>query len=234
VALTVSLHADGRWCNLRSQLLRSSVEEQLIQITFPIAGSQGPPAEIAGGEEVGVAFRRGHKKCVFVSRVVMRRAETDGDGNTVDTLLLRLPQAMQEHQRRAYQRVTVPADQFIAVKLWEGGVPGSDETCWPLCAGRLANVSAGGILLEVRADQDPRLSVGDTVGVEITTADARAPLLAEAQYRHCCLRGAERVGLGLQFLGLEHDVPGQASIGELAAFVKSLQRPNRPPNHGRR
>jgi c-di-GMP-binding flagellar brake protein YcgR len=154
----------------------------------------------------------------------MRKAEADAEGQPLDTLLLRVPSNLRELQRRVYRRVTVPFDRFIAVKIWEGGAPAPDEPSWPLCSGRLSNVSVGGLLVEIRADQNPRLTVGDHVGVEITANVGRPPLLVEAQYRHCCLHAADRLGLGLQFIGLEHDLPGRSPIENVAEFVRTLQR----------
>jgi len=224
VVLAVSLSLDGRWSNLRAQFHRYDGAQRLAQITFPILAEGLAPPEIPPGERVGVAFRRGHKKCIFVGQVVMRKAEVDSDGRTLDTLLLRVSNGLRELQRRVYRRVTVPHERFIAVKLWEGGAPAPEEPCWPLCSGRLGNISVGGLLIEIRADQNPRLTVGDHVGVEITAGVGRPPLLIEAQYRHCCLQVADRLGLGLQFIGLEHDLPGRSPIEHVAEFVRTLQR----------
>jgi c-di-GMP-binding flagellar brake protein YcgR len=223
VAITVSLLADQRWCNFRSQLIGFDPQQSLLQIAYPIASAGDVPAEIVPGDQVGISFRRGHKKCVFVSPVIMRRLDAPDDGQPADTLLIRAPQQLRELQRRAYQRIDLPPDHFIAVKVWQGGLPSPGEPCWPICSGRVGNISVGGTLVDVRADQNPRLGVGDAVGLEITVAQGHPPLMAEAQYRHCTMTGPDRVGLGLQFLGLEHDLPGRSSITEIADFVRGLQ-----------
>jgi c-di-GMP-binding flagellar brake protein YcgR len=222
VPTVLSVLTEGRWCNLRSQIVR--LDRNLLQLIYPIASGQGPAPEIAVGDELGVSFRRGHKKCIFVSSVVMRRAADMPDGRTVDTLLVRLPTQMRELQRRAYQRVFIPPERFIAVKVWQGGVPSSSEPSWPLCAGRVSNISVGGVLIDIRADQNPRLGVGDLVGLEITAVQGRKPMLLEGQYRHCALTGPDRIGLGVQLLGLEHEVPGRASITDVAELVRNLMR----------
>lgn len=224
ILLAASLSLDGRWSNLRAQFYRYDSAQRIAQITFPIAAEGAAPAEIPSGEKIGISFRRGHKKCIFVGQVVMRKVETDPDGGVMDTLLLRVSEGMRELQRRVYRRVTVPHDRFIAVKVWEGGTPSAEQPCWPLCSGRLGNISVGGLLLEIRADQNPRLTVGDHVGVEITANVGRPALLVEAQYRHCCLLAPDRLGLGLQFIGLEHDLPGRSPIEYIADFVRTLQR----------
>ena len=57
--------------------------------------------DVRAGEHVGVAFRRGHKKCVFTS-VVLERQEYDRNSDApVPALTLSWPESMQELQRRA-------------------------------------------------------------------------------------------------------------------------------------
>lgn len=224
-AITISVLTEGRWCNLRSQLLR--IDRNLLQIAYPVASGTETACEIVVGDELGISFRRGHKKCIFVSPVVLRRTDPDPEGKVVDTLYVRVPDQLRELQRRAYQRITVPEDRFLAVKLWQGGIPAAGEPSWPLCSGRIANISVGGVLVDIRADQNPRLAVGDIAGLEISVQPCRPPLLVEAQYRHCTVSGFGRIGLGMQLLGLEHGLPGRASITELADLVRSLMRGGR-------
>ncbi len=236
VALTVSLHTEGRWFNMRSRLIRFSPDEQLAQISLPMPCQTDPQPEFLPQQQLGFAFRRGHKKCLFMGQVVMRRQEPTADGKTEDTLLVRVADGLKELQRRAYQRFTVPADMFIAVKIWEGAPLTQDEPSWPLCSGKLGNFSAGGILVIVREDQNPRLTVGENVGVELTRQQGSRMILAEAQYRHCCLSGSDHLGLGFQFIGLEHNIPGRASVADVAEFAKELQRResnHRPPHQSR-
>jgi c-di-GMP-binding flagellar brake protein YcgR len=222
VPVVLSVLAEGRWCSLRSKIVQ--LERNLLQILYPMASGQGPVPEIAVGDELGISFRRGHKKCIFVSSVIMRRAAEAPTGEVADTLLVQVPERIRELQRRAYQRVQVQPERFIAVKVWEGGLPCASEPSWPLCAGRISNISVGGVLIDVRADQNPRLGLGDVVGLEITVVQGRKPLLVEGQYRHCTVTGPDRIGLGIQLLGLEHDTPGRASITDVAELVRKLMR----------
>lgn len=221
--LTASIHSEDGWSIFKSHVIRHDVEQGVLQIAYPTSNG-GRTLEIVAGQEIGVAFRRGHKKCLFASAVVVRRTEPGPDGTSIETLVLRMPEQIREVQRRAYVRVPVPPDRFIAVKLWEGGAPSQTEPSWPICSGRLGNASVGGVLVDVRADQNPRLSIGDTVGVEITQAPGQPPLITEAQYRHCATTAANRLGLGFQFVGLEHNLPGRASVSDMADFVRELQR----------
>ena len=222
-SVTVSVQTDGAWSVFKTHLMRFDPEQGVLQIAYPASdGSQA--VEIVAGQTIGVAFRRGHKKCLFTTVVVTRQRETGSMGEPIDTLVAKMPDQIREVQRRAYHRIMVPADQFIAVKIWEGGAPSAADPSWPVCSGRLGNASVGGILLDVRVDQNPRLSIGDIVGVEITMTPGQPPLIAEAQYRHCATTSNNRLGLGFQFVGLEHGLPGRASLDEVAEFVRDLKK----------
>jgi len=224
--VTVSHAADGGWVNLRSRFIDLDPENGVLQIAYPLAGTSGPPGEIGVGDELGISFRRGHKKCLFVSAVAMRCKVNDAQGGATDALVLQAPAQVRELQRRVFQRLVISPERFIAVKLWEGGVPVPGAVAWPLCAGRVTNVSVGGVLVDVRADQNPRLRVGDIVGVEITTRPGSDPISVDARYRHCVMSGEDRLGLGFQFVGLEHDRPGQSSIATVADYVRHLRKGN--------
>lgn len=232
--VTISRATDGGWEHLRSRFVALDAQNGVLKITYPMSSSSGPPPEIATGEELGISFRRGHKKCLFVSPVAMRCREPHGPDEAADTLVLRAPKEVRELQRRVYQRLVIPQESFIAVKIWEGGVPQQGAVAWPLCSGRVVNVSVGGILVDVRVDQNPRLCAGDVVGVEITTRPGSPPICLDGQYRHCVMAGEDRLGLGFQFVGLEHDREGRSSVLEVAEFVRGLRRAHSEPPQGRR
>ncbi len=222
--LSVSLAVEGGWATMRSRFLRLDCEQGVLQIAYPLAPDDVPMPEIVAGNELGLSFRRGHKKCIFVSRVLMRCQAKDSGDETVDALVLKTPDCVRALQRRAYQRVTVPPGQFIAVKLWEGGVPATGAVAWPICSGHVANASLGGVLVDIREDQNPRLSVGDLVGVEITARAGAAPIAVDARYRHCVAAEPGRIGLGFQFVGLEHEGQGRSPIADVAGFMQRLRR----------
>lgn len=232
--ITISRATEGGWEHLRSRFMALDSQNGVLKITYPLSSSSGPPPEIATGEELGISFRRGHKKCLFVCPVAMRCREPHAPGEAADTLVLRAPKEVRELQRRVYQRLVIPQESFIAIKIWEGGVPVEGAVAWPLCSGRVANVSVGGVLVDVRVDQNPRLCAGDIVGIEITTRPGSPAICLDGQYRHCVMTGEDRLGLGFQFVGLEHDLEGHSSVLEVAEFVRHLRRANSEPPQGRR
>ena len=206
------------WASFRSKCTGYDRATHTLFIEPPQPTNQKAEAGLRADAEIGVAFRRGHKKCLFVTQ------PAEAPGLVANAIRLSGSEDIRAVQRRAYQRVIVPPHRFIAAKLWEGGLPTRGEVCFPLCAGRLANVSVGGVMLDLRADQNPRLQVGDLVGIEITRQPGGKPLFMEGHYRHCMMQSAERIGLGFQFVGLEHDVPGRATLDEVAQFVSGVRR----------
>jgi c-di-GMP-binding flagellar brake protein YcgR len=222
VDLVITQTIDGDWASFRSKLLGYEPQLGAILIARPEPMNDGQPVEPSSGVEVGIAFRRGHKKCLFVSQIL---PDTAAIANIAPgTLVLREPEEVRAVQRRAYQRVVIPSHRFIAAKIWEGGIPSGSGVCYPISSGRVSNVSVGGVMIDVRSDQNPRLQVGDLVGIEITQRPGIKPLLVEAQYRHCVMHGDERLGLGFQYVGLEHDLPGRSTLEEVKQFASAVRR----------
>ncbi|MBX3395148.1 MAG: PilZ domain-containing protein [Phycisphaerae bacterium] len=223
VEANISFAMEGRWVSLRSVFRRFDAGNGIIQVVIEEDAPESGENRFPGtGEQVGVSFRRGHKKCLFLTHVVTAQPEKNADGRTNVGVVLRLPSQVRAIQRRAYQRVIVPENTFVAAKIWEGGVPTEGAVAWPVCSGRVANISMGGVLIETRADQNPRLSSGEVVGVEITTRPGES-LLLDGMYRHCVMDGQRRLGLGFHFAGIEHELPGRATIQQLSDFVARVR-----------
>jgi len=221
VEIVLTQPSGGDWASYRSKCVKYDRVSHLLYITSPDPSNHLAEAGLSPTADIGLAFRRGHKKCLFVTRLA---GDAPAGAPDAGTIAIEEPEEVRAIQRRAYQRVIVPSHRFVAVKLWEGGIPSRGELCYPLCSGRLANVSVGGVMLDIRADQNPRLQVGDLVGIEITRRPGAKPLLVEGHYRHCVMHNEERLGLGFQFIGLEHTVPGRSSLDEVAEFVSAVRR----------
>ncbi len=224
IEANVSYMLDGRWTSLRTVFVRADAEQGVFQLAVnrTPAGDSTSQTMPAIGEQVGISFRRGHKKCLFVTPILTVQSGVGPDNAQTELLVLRTPKGMRSLQRRAYQRVVVPEGVFVAAKIWEGGVPVDGAVAWPVCSGRVANISMGGVLIETRVDQNPRLSSGEVVGVEITTRPG-ASLMLDGMYRHCMVDGEQRLGLGFHFPAIEHELPGRSSITDLAEFVAKVR-----------
>ncbi|HUW84318.1 MAG TPA: PilZ domain-containing protein [Phycisphaerae bacterium] len=214
---------DGQqWVSVKSRLLDASQADGRLVVEYP-AGQQGQRApDITRGQYVGVAFRRGHKKCVFGSYVVGKERFQLDRRNLVGALMLGWPAEIGQFQRRAYFRVEVPPGQTVATYLWPGGAtarPRAGSPGWPLYVTQLVDLSAGGFRVEVPVDEDPKFAVEQTVGMEFVVEPNRPPIIADANFRHSEPGPEGRVHLGFQFVGLELDGRGRTLLERLARIT---------------
>ncbi|HWL93394.1 MAG TPA: hypothetical protein VNT79_07650 [Phycisphaerae bacterium] len=220
IEANVSYSEGARWISLRTNFLQYDSENNILQLAVLREGREtGPSGSLPGpGHSVGISFRRGHRKCLFLSTLLLVQP---GNGDS-ETLIVRVPKQVRSVQRRAYQRVVVPEGHFVAAKIWEGGAPQKGAVAWPVCSGKLINISMGGALVEARVDQNPRLSSGEIVGIEIT-ARPGVSLLFDGMFRHSVASGACHLGLGFHFPALEHETPGRSSISDLSEFINRVR-----------
>jgi len=138
VDVNVTQCIDGEWQTFRAVFGSFDAQKNTI-VLQEVAEKQSPNAALKSDVEIGVAFRRGHKKCLFTTKIT---------GQEGDTLLLQEPTTVRAVQRRAYQRVNIPSHRFIPVKVWEGSLPNSGEVSFPVCSGRVANISMSTIRVD--------------------------------------------------------------------------------------
>ncbi|KAA0222273.1 MAG: PilZ domain-containing protein [Phycisphaerae bacterium] len=171
-------------------------------------------AGLAPGREIGLTFRRGHKKCICCCTV--ERCESGGG---VTRIGLRRPRQVQELQRRVFERTEPTKDCPIEVEL--RALPGGTST-GGVIRGSLIDISAGGI--RVRANLTGKIEVGAGYLCSLRSDAARMALTVEAVLRHAEAPVDGAASLGLQFIGLEASTQGYEKLLGLARFVKSLQR----------
>ena len=78
--------ADG-WLVGKSRFLGTATQGNEMIIAHPSVPHQGP-SEILGGHQIGISFRRGHKKCVF-NTVVLDQFSYPQDSASGTPALLR-------------------------------------------------------------------------------------------------------------------------------------------------
>jgi len=211
---TITLRRGDDWLSARSHFLWFDEAEQTLALLYPTALETAPPPELAVGEQVGVSFRRGHKKCIFTTSVVGRRTADDG----APMVMVAAPDALHEYQRRAYQRAVVASDREIAVRVFTV----FERT--PIATGRLRDLSAGGTMIDVEPPVNSRMRVGEAVRLEIAVDPRTPPLSVEGVCRHISVRPKGRIGFGVQFRGLEATCQGQAALKAIALFVSSIRK----------
>jgi len=239
--LVLSRKQPHGWGTFRSRLLEAEPIAQRLIIEYPVGAGGEKAPDIEEGESIGVAFRKGHRKCMFASVVQGKKRFQIDEANRVGALLLRWPGDLQQLQRRVYYRAPIPPDRAIKVAFWPGGLAyearvGAAE--FPVYAGWLMNLSAGGMAVVVPHDQRGDWRPGDTFGCRFEPAPGSC-LAMDATLRHAEPGENGLTRLGFQFVGLELTGQGRAVLRLLAHVVarfhrlqrrrlRSLSSPRRP------
>lgn len=224
-----SVRADDRWKLLRSRFLPRASGQEFLCIEPPLPAAPGEtsqtPIELASGVEIGVTFRRGHHKCMFVSSVAGRQRIAINATTRLDALLIRRPSRVDQLQRRAFERTVVPADQPIPVHITsrDGGASPGDAAL-PTASAVATDLSAGGIgvrFLSAPPSWSPR--VGSEARIEVLPPRG-TPIRVDGFYRHCWTTPEGHISWGYQFVGLESSPAGRAALDALHQLVRVLNR----------
>lgn len=216
--VSLTFQRDGQWVGGRSNLLWFDEASGGLGIGYPAFSPQTAPLEITPGDSLGVSFRRGHKKCVFASRVVARQQGPDGAAH----LVLECPDELHEYQRRAYQRAAVPPGRRIPAMIRRSG-----DLNGLLCAGNIRDISAGGTQIELDAPYDARMRVGDAIRLELTPEPGAPALVLPGVFRHASALSSGRIAIGIQFCGLEASRDGHAVLSLISRLVNEFRRTSR-------
>lgn len=228
MAVVLSLQEAGAWSVHKSRFLGATEPQHRLFVEYPAAAAPNlPTPDIRVGEHIGVAFRRGHKKCVFTSVVLERGDYGLNDEIRVQSLTLSWPDSVQELQRRAYYRAAVPRHRNVAVEIWQGSTADRKKAgtaIWPSYTGRALDLSAGGMRLILASNQNPRLNAGAGVGLEFQPEPMGPAFLLNGLLRHIGPLPDGSIAIGLQFVGLEATVDGRKVLQQLLRAVNQYQR----------
>ncbi|MCG3132902.1 MAG: hypothetical protein FLDDKLPJ_03783 [Phycisphaerae bacterium] len=217
--VTVTERGENGWRMHPGTFLPTRSGEALIWVELGDGSCHPGGVEGAGlapGREIGLTFRRGHKKCICCCTI--ERCESGGGMTRVG---LRLPRQVQELQRRVFERTEPAKGCPIEVEL--RALPGgTSAAAGAVIRGSLIDISAGGI--RVRANLTGKIEVGVGYLCSLRSDAARMALTVEAVLRHAEAPVDGAASLGLQFIGLEASTQGYEKLLGLARFVKSLQR----------
>lgn len=217
--VTVTERGESGWRMHTGTFVSEAGGESLIWVE--LADDPREPGGVSGaglapGREIGLTFRRGHKKCICCCTI--ERCESGGG---VTRIGLRRPRQVQELQRRVFERTEPSKDCPIEVEL--RALPcGTSTTTGAVIRGSLIDISAGGI--RVRTSAAGKIEVGAGYLCSLRSDAARMALTVEAVLRHAEAPVDGAASLGLQFIGLEASTQGYEKLLGLARFVKSLQR----------
>jgi c-di-GMP-binding flagellar brake protein YcgR len=216
--------ADG-WASFRSRLLATEPGTDHVVIDYPESGSLDAP-EFAGGEMIGVSFRRGYMRCMFSTLVIAAVEERLPGARSSRVLKVAMPSEIFRMQRRVFYRAPAPEQQTIEVHMHPvGETPEPDDA--PRCyCGTLLDISAGGLSVALANGLHPRWPVETPVEVRLWPEMNEPLLTVTGRLRHCNVRD-EEVRVGLQVSGLETSPEGRACLQRLLRICKQFQNNER-------
>ena len=233
VPVTLTVRTDCGWTNARSRMV--SVEGDHLLLSMP----EDADGAVAGGMEaatkVGLSFKLKHYKYVSTVTVAGRQA---GDGGEGELLSACFPTTMLRMQRRAYERVPVPANRIVRASVWLSGrdaEPSVTSPEHPVWSGTVTNLSAGGFQLRTTQEATRFLEVGDVVGVRVVFGAADETVYADAQFRHWEPGDGDGAPalMGFQFIGLAQSHEGLEVIQFLNRKIREFQNAERRSHHRR-
>ena len=222
-AVILSLRSPEGWQTFKSHLLAIDEETGELILPYPSASQRLDP-KIVGGQNVGVSFRRGHKKFVFNTFVLGTCRHETHPGTTVRALSIARPEALYELQRRLFHRSPVPRGTAVSVDVWRGIDEHDRPTDAQIHRGRMIDVSAGGISLVLPRAESLRLETGDSMVCTFTTDANDHPLELCTRLRCTDVVTDDRVRVGLQFVGLEASDEGRSKLRRLVRLATKFQR----------
>lgn len=220
--LTLNCRLEDGWTTGRSFLLGFERSSGDLIVAYPMCPLCVQP-EIVEGQSVGVSFRRAHRKCVFETTVTGRCNYSVGRLDDVPALRLEWPASIGEMQRRVYYRTPVPQDVEMPVQVQLRGGDGEGEASRGVCRGRMVNVSAGGVGVLIKNEDNPRWASDTRVNCTFT-ASAGVPvtnLYGHMRYLYEQPEGGVR--MGVQFVGLETDGQARSTLEQIVELTRKFQ-----------
>ncbi len=216
--VTITHRGDAGWSIFKGCFKSDSSTAQ--SPTLCICDIQKKPEEWpTENDVVGIAFRVGHKKCMFGAQ--FRRVESVS-GNHL--LSLSWPETIQQLQRRAYERVSPPPGVVVSVRFRPENSSKEDSGRPVMRHGQLENLSAGGV--QVSVSNRTEVDHDSTYQVVFAPKSGSPSLVLETILKHCEEVENDRLLLGFQFIGLETTPNGHDLLERLAHAVASFKRMN--------
>ncbi len=223
LAVVVTCRAADGWTTLRSRFLGTDAKDQQLFIEYP-SGSGTVTPEIVGGQNIGVSFRRSHKKCVFNTMVLGRCQFSLSATEGLPALKLRWPEQMCELQRRLYYRAPVPEGITVPVELWRGRAEDRRSQNDPIYRGTMLDLSAGGVSVALPSDDSPCWHEGDPASCEFQAGSGEPPTTVSGRLRHWEEIGGGCVRVGLHFVGLDSSPDQRDTLERVIHVTVRFQR----------
>lgn len=179
-------------------------------------------------QPVGISIE--HEFCKYVFEAVVIETEPSNDSNIGKIIYLVMPDSAEKMQRRLYVRVPVPCGVNVKTLFWHRGYndeakEAPDENYWQ---GRLLDLSAGGLRLDIDFCQESNFNVDQFIGLQFTPMSYEKPIVLEGQIKHIkTIDDGEKLCIGVEFLGLEATKEGRKKLLKLGDVVNVYQNENK-------
>lgn len=225
--LVVSLPSAGMLRHYKARFLAETAEACWIE-SVPAEGALIGEL-LKSGKPVGISFRNGTNKIVFVSPLLRRepcfRINAD---TTVEALLIAFPDQIKTLQRRSNYRVRVLPDSQLSGRVWRIATRANILDRPPAAAElqiELRDISAGGLGVTFKGveGQPPKVTAEDRLRIQLLYKET--PVLLEGRLRSVNPEPAgDSLRTGIHFKTLHGDLDGRQKLSQLTRIVGELQR----------
>lgn len=216
--VVITVNGPDGWTSFKSKFLPTSQEGESVAVEIMPNDRCEIEFCAAPGQELGVTFRVGHKKCMFGT--VVESVRRNGDNMVV---VFRWPESILPLRRRVFERATVPDGVVVAVRFWrDDAASTSGADARTVRHGQLEDISAGGMRVRVAGPGD--IEVGAVYRCAFTPKQGKPAILVEARVRHREAIEHGRASIGFQYVGLEVTAEGRRALERLTRTVSQYQR----------
>ena len=228
--LVVSFQDPEGWSSLKSRITAVDASRKSLTVERPLNLAGRRVTDIRRGQYLGVAFRRGHRKCLCSCVVIEADQDESCGAERNSGLTLSWPDTIQTLQRRAYYRVPLPPSMKVKALFWAGTLsdkpdnPGQDRSS---IYADMVDISVGGMAVATGGAEECFFREDQTVSCEFRSPSG-VPFSLEAHFKHQSHNPSGEQLLGFQFVGLEHGPQGRHRLTQLADWVHELSSTGRP------
>lgn len=219
---TITYQTHKGWTVLKARFVATPAESDLLAIDFVNPPDHAEPAP-QPGQELGISYRRGSRKCVFTACFVDLSTTPVSSGGTRTTLRFTWPQHVEELQRRLYHRTPVPRGRLVPVDLWLAQAQEDFDSGALAQRGRMVDLSAGGLSVELPGETRPRWREDEQLSCRFAPGPDRPPIEVAAKLTHYTRLSDGHVRIGLQFLGLDTGERGRHTLQKISRMAQRLR-----------
>lgn len=224
---TLTTLREGKWTII--DVVITQVSESGIVLHLAGQPCSSLPTAYKIEQPVGLCISLNYYKYLFESKI--EASPTNGNPSVIT---IDLPEKIEKMTRRAFERHPIPSELNVRAMFWHRGhlnqpdnIP--EEKYWQ---GKMENLSVGGTMIRVGAEQRDSFSIGQLVGVQFTPMSYQKPLLLEGHVRHLHLPSeSDNLSVGVEFLGLESSPEGREVLHRLLEVIDEYEKLNRK-HHG--